>query len=809
MTAEAHDRLPALYAIAPFVALLAAIAVFPLMSPVQHWWESNINRLYVAIALAGVTLGYYVLLGGTDKVVSVLDHAVLREFVPFIVLLFALYTISGGIRIEGDLIATPMTNALFLAAGGLLASFIGTTGAAMLLIRPLLETNEERKNVQHTVVFFIFIVCNCGGCLLPIGDPPLFLGYLMGVPFMWTMWNLFIPWLLVNAILILVYFLMDRYYYLPRETAVDLSRDRIKTRPLRVSGLQPNLWLLIGVVLCVALLDPNKPVPYVNWYPWPFLREVLQLLLVALSLGLGLDTIRAANRFNYHAIVEVAALFIGIFICMQPAIEILHAHGASLGLDSPKKLFWATGSLSALLDNAPTYVVFYETAAAGFAGQAFHQLVSSTGSADAPLARQLLIGISLGAVFMGAMTYIGNGPNFMVRAIAEQSGVRMPSFFGYVIRYAATHPDSHLPGCDLDRLAVEWSSRNALHRLARRPLPSHERVDYQYINSPAELSQLCEAIASSAWIGFDTEFVSEHTYFPDLCLIQVVSEGQLALVDPRDGLDATLFWQTLADFPGRVIVHAGREEFLFCDRAVTRPTQQLVRYADRRRPGGSGIPRFLWQIDPAVAGRTRQEGRDAYGLAQRPLSKNQLHYAVLDVTYLPALHDKLMQLLEENSRLTWLADETQRWFDRVHQSETKERWRRVAGTASLPYPAQLIVRELWRWRDEEARRRDCPPRRVLRDDLINELARSGTSDVNRIRAIRGMGRHRFARSSRRDRQAHHAGQKPGSEHAAQAEIVSVSQSGRHPGTVPLHRIIQHLSGQFGGHIAGRHLARHS
>ena len=438
--AESHEvgTMPHMGAVLPFVSLLGAIAVFPLLKQTEHWWESNLHRFYLAVALGGITLAYYGFLfphGGADKVSEVLDHAILREYIPFIVLLFSLYTISGGIRIDADLVATPKVNSIFLIVGGLLASFIGTTGAAMLLIRPLLDTNSERKHVQHTVVFFIFVVCNCGGCLLPIGDPPLFLGYLKGVPFLWTMKHLLIPWLVTNAFIVGIYYLLDRLVFFRRETRQDIRRDQLMTRRLVMKGLSPNVWLLIGVVLCVGLLDPSKEVPGTNWKAWPYLREVLQLVLVGVSLQFGSREIRIANRFNYHAIVEVAALFIGIFVCMQPAIEILHVRGGSLGLNTPPELFWATGSLSAVLDNAPTYVVFYETAASEFSSAPFHQLVTMD-TEHAAVAIHMLQAISLGAVFMGAMTYIGNGPNFMVRAIAEQTGVRMPSFFGYVMRYS-------------------------------------------------------------------------------------------------------------------------------------------------------------------------------------------------------------------------------------------------------------------------------------------------------------------------------------------------------------------------------------
>jgi len=435
---------PALWSVIPFVLLLGAIAILPLLKGTAHWWESNLHRFYVAAVLAVFTLLYYLLLHphpGFESIVHVLEHAILDEYIPFIVLLFALYTISGGIRIEGDLRAHPMTNGMFILVGGALASFIGTTGAAMLLVRPLLETNRERKYVTHTVVFFIFVVCNCGGCLLPIGDPPLFLGYLQGVDFLWTAQALWLPWLVTNAILIGVYLLVDQMVFYPRETTRDLQRDTAQTKRLTVTGLWPNAVLLLGVILAVALLDPKKAIPGTEWHPWLFLRETVQLGLVALSLLLGSAPIREQNRFNYHAIVEVAALFVGIFICMQPALEILKHKDTKLPVETPMAYFWATGSLSAVLDNAPTYLVFYKTAEGQFKKQyekentTWENLAVAVREPDTP-PFHVLVGISLGAVFLGSMTYIGNGPNFMVRAIAEQSGVRMPSFFGYVVKYS-------------------------------------------------------------------------------------------------------------------------------------------------------------------------------------------------------------------------------------------------------------------------------------------------------------------------------------------------------------------------------------
>ncbi len=447
--AQAHPAPPPYFTVIPFALLLAAIAVLPLIPATEHWWEDNLHRFYVAAGLGVATLLYYAFAYGAIAssiqghwpahhtveatgsgaqwgfAWTVLANAILHEFIPFIVLLFSLYTISGGIRIEGDLRAHALTNTVFIAIGGLLASFIGTTGAAMLLIRPLLETNAERRHVRHTVVFFIFVVCNCGGCLLPIGDPPLFLGYLRGVDFLWTM-MLWPEWLMINVALLAIYFVWDHFFCYPKETIRDIQRDETQTRPLRISGLGINGLLLAGVIVSVALLDPSKTLPGTDWHPWYYMREVVQIGLVGLSLLLGSSIVRSANKFNYHAIVEVAALFCGIFICMQPALQILNVHGGELGVDTPMKFFWVTGGLSSILDNAPTYVVFFETAKVWTAENA------SGGQLMAGVAVDMLRAISLGAVFMGAMTYIGNGPNFMVKAIAEKSGVKMPSFFGYM-----------------------------------------------------------------------------------------------------------------------------------------------------------------------------------------------------------------------------------------------------------------------------------------------------------------------------------------------------------------------------------------
>jgi Na+/H+ antiporter NhaD/arsenite permease-like protein len=436
-----HLAAPPFWTVIPFVLLLAGIAVLPLIPATSHWWESNLNRFKVASGLALLTLAYYAFLhnaeveghwpahhvvapSGAGLVHTILANAMLQEFIPFIVLLFSLYSISGGIRIAGDLEARPLTNATFMGVGAILASIIGTTGAAMLLVRPLLETNRERKHVAHTLVIFIFIVCNCGGCLLPIGDPPLFLGYLEGVPFLWTL-RLWPEWLFVNGCLLVANLLLDNLWFYPKETKSDIARDVVRTHRIRIAGWQINAPLLLGVVLAVALLDPSKPFPGTDWHPWMYLREIVQLCLVGISLWWGDYRVRDENLFTYGAIIEVAALFVGIFICMQPALQILASKGSELGLATPPHFFWASGSLSSVLDNAPTYLVFFKTAQSLPAAPN----VTPVAGID-PL---ILAAISLGSVFMGAMTYIGNGPNFMVRAIAESSGVKMPSFFGYMV----------------------------------------------------------------------------------------------------------------------------------------------------------------------------------------------------------------------------------------------------------------------------------------------------------------------------------------------------------------------------------------
>jgi Na+/H+ antiporter NhaD/arsenite permease-like protein len=425
--APTHVEAPPMWGlgILPFVGILGCIAVLPLIKPTHHWWENNLNRLGVALRCGILTIGYYWLAtGDLHEVLVMLDHAIVAEYIPFIVLLFSLYVISGGISLRGDLAAHPATNTAFLAVGAGIASFIGTTGASMLLIRPLLKTNHERKHVVHTVVFFIFLVSNCGGTLLPIGDPPLFLGYLKGVPFFWTM-NLWPQWLVCCLVLLVIYFIWDTRAY-RKESTKDLIIDEATKEPLRLEGGLNILWLA-GVVAAVAFVVPNEE----TGFPFPFMRELIMLALVVAAWKTTRPAVRAANKFNFAAIAEVAALFVGIFIAMQVPIEVLRANGQALTsvMDQPWHFFWATGALSSFLDNAPTYVVFFEL------GKTMPVAPEDAVNGVA-IGGRLLTAISLGAVFMGAMTYIGNGPNFMVKAIAEQSGIPMPSFFGYMFKYS-------------------------------------------------------------------------------------------------------------------------------------------------------------------------------------------------------------------------------------------------------------------------------------------------------------------------------------------------------------------------------------
>lgn len=419
------ERLP-IASLLPFAALLGAIAVLPLFAP--HWWERNTNKGLVSAALALPFAGWLVLHFGAAGAREI-HHAVL-DYLSFIALLGSLFIISGGIRLRGSLTGTPLGNSAFLAIGAVLANLIGTTGASMVLLRPLLRAIEERKRKVHIVVFFIFVVSNCGGLLTPLGDPPLFLGFLKGVPFEWTL-RLWREWLLVNGFLIVVFNVLDQYLLDKDEKETPgepLLEEMIEHEPLRIDGW-PNVALLGGVVL--VILGKGQA-----WgtgpEPWPFgFQEGLMGVLAFAAYAITPDAVREANRFTFAPIVEVALLFAGIFVTMVAPLQVLNARGAALGLTEPLHYFWATGLLSSFLDNAPTYLTFAATAAGqlGVPVEGPQYLAEFLGRRGAS---ELLAAISCGAVFMGANSYIGNGPNFMVKAIAEENGIKMPSFFGYM-----------------------------------------------------------------------------------------------------------------------------------------------------------------------------------------------------------------------------------------------------------------------------------------------------------------------------------------------------------------------------------------
>jgi len=412
--AEVGVRIP-IWSTGFFAAMLLSIATLPLVA--EHWWHRNLNKLLVSVVLGLPVLIFLLVQNATGEIA----HAA-EEYFAFIVLLGSLFIISGGILVEGDIRATPTVNTGFMALGALLASFMGTTGASMLLIRPLLRTNSERRFTIHTPIFFIFLVSNVGGLLTPLGDPPLFLGYLRGVPFEWT-FRLWKEWAFVIAILLAIYFVMDARAY-SRERPGDLARDFRDVEPLRVRGLWNLVWLA-GVVLAVAFLNEK----YIGHWARYFVREWVMIAMALLSWVTTPKLYREKQRFNFEPIAEVAALFIGIFITMIPALMLLEEKGAELGLVHPWQFFLGTGILSAFLDNAPTYLTFFSMAQG--AAEHLQSLYPGIPTVQG-IPENILAGISLGAVFMGAMSYIGNGPNFMVKAIAESCGYRMPSFFGYM-----------------------------------------------------------------------------------------------------------------------------------------------------------------------------------------------------------------------------------------------------------------------------------------------------------------------------------------------------------------------------------------
>ncbi len=415
----------------PFAGILLSIALGPLLTP--GFWHHHFGK--VALFWAGCFVIPYLALAGFSLALYAVLHTLLLEYIPFIILLFALYTVAGGIFISGNIHGSPLMNTAILALGTVLASLVGTTGASMILIRPLIRANDARQHNVHVVVFFIFLVSNIGGSLTPLGDPPLFLGFLKGIDFFWTTTHLFSEMLTAAVILLVVFFALDSYFTAKERFEPALRDPTPDTHPgIRLFG-QVNLLLLAAIIAVLITCAGWKPGVSVEVFHntlqlQDLTRDVLLLLIAFVSLKLTPALAREGNGFNWGPIVEVAKLFIGIFLTIVPVLAILQAgkSGALAGLvalvtngdGSPNNAmyFWLSGGLSSFLDNAPTYLLFFNVAG----GDA--QRLMNEGALT-------LAAISCGAVFMGANSYIGNAPNFMVKSIADDMGVKMPSFFGY------------------------------------------------------------------------------------------------------------------------------------------------------------------------------------------------------------------------------------------------------------------------------------------------------------------------------------------------------------------------------------------
>lgn len=416
----------------PFAGILLSIAVMPLVAP--HFWHNNFGKVSFFWALTFVFP--FLIVEGLSVTLYEVLHIVLLDYMPFIILLLSLYTISGGIRLKGTLVGTPLLNLIIILIGTILASWMGTTGAAMLLIRPLIRANQHREHKVHVIVFFIFLVANIGGSLTPLGDPPLFLGFLKGVDFFWTTTAMIKPMLFMVVSLSLIFYFIDSRFYNMEDHSKKPSVEKIEK--LGIEG-SINFLFLLGVIAAVLMSGIWNPhisftVHNVELTLPNLMRDILLLSLTALSWKFTSQSLRKENQFTWFPIQEVAKLFAAIFITIIPAIAILKAgtEGAlSAIIDSVSTngepvnymYFWATGILSSFLDNAPTYLVFFNTA-----GGNAHELMGPF--------YQTLLAISAGAVFMGANTYIGNAPNFMVKSIAEEQNISMPSFFGYMIKYS-------------------------------------------------------------------------------------------------------------------------------------------------------------------------------------------------------------------------------------------------------------------------------------------------------------------------------------------------------------------------------------
>ncbi len=434
-----------LWSVIPFVGILLSIAIWPLVN--FHWWHHHFGKVSAAWALI-FAIPFLIAYGGAAF--HEILHIYLADFFPFIILLWGLYTVGGGIVVRGSLTGTPAVNTVILLIGTVLASWMGTTGASMVLIRPLLRANAGRKAKVHTVVFFIFLVSNIGGSLTPLGDPPLFLGFLHGVPFFWTL-SLLPQMSLICVILLALFYVVDTVYYKREQAEVEV--DEGEKEPLRVDGLYNLIFLggIMGAVLMSGMWNPHVELNVLGVHValQNLLRDLLIIVMGLLSLKFTPWSLREANEFDWFAIKEVGYIFAGIFMTIVPALAILKAgeHGALAfviaATKSETSYFWITGILSSFLDNAPTYLTIF-TSALGKLGleeatiaQALRVTPEEWAGIVDPAKMEAFVryltAISVGAVFMGANTYIGNAPNFMVKSIAESSGVQMPSFFGYML----------------------------------------------------------------------------------------------------------------------------------------------------------------------------------------------------------------------------------------------------------------------------------------------------------------------------------------------------------------------------------------
>jgi Na+/H+ antiporter NhaD/arsenite permease-like protein len=430
------------WTIIPFAGILLSIALCPLWTP--HFWHDHYGKVSTFWAVLFAVPFLFAFRG--EALYHIL-HIYLIDYIPFIILLWALFTISGGIVVTGTLKGTPLVNSVMLLMGTVLASWVGTTGAAMVMIRPVIRANKDRQSKAHIVCFFIFLVANIGGALTPLGDPPLFLGFLHNVPFFWVTGAVLPHMLLASGLILAVFFLLDTFYYRKEKHHVPRKDEEEEKIPLKIEGLY-NLLFLAGVVGMVLMSGYWKAghltVMGVEMAYQNMLRDAMIIVMGLLSLRFTPWSLREANEFGWVPIVEVAKLFAGIFMTIIPAIVILKAGsaGALAGLlavvNQPAHYFWASGGLSSFLDNAPTYLTFFNMALGkiGLTEAAVPGALNAAASSANPAFIGYLKAVSAGSVFMGANTYIGNAPNFMVKSIAEEAGVAMPSFFGYMIKYS-------------------------------------------------------------------------------------------------------------------------------------------------------------------------------------------------------------------------------------------------------------------------------------------------------------------------------------------------------------------------------------